>query len=188
VVNVLVSGNAQQVSEVAGELRSRGATPTEVDDLAKLPAVCASAGPGAFDSYVQLPQTFSVSGDTAIGQVQHFYADGVLARFPALAAALTALGAPGRVTFVLGHLPPEVSTPDDREARRALVQVLGHAARADAGGELAVRVLQHTAKPQEIALVALGKDPSREAYLARLADMSYDEWRVELLGLVSVET
>lgn len=189
-VSVLVSGNAEQMSKVAGELRSRGATVTEVDDLQLLPAACSAAGPGAFDSYVQLPATFTVRGETAIGRVHHFFADGVLARFPALAAALPALAAPGRVTFVMGHLPPEVSTPADREARQALVRVLGHAARADvgAGVGLAVRVLESSATPQQIALVALGKDPAREELMERLADMTYEEWRIELMGLVSVET
>jgi len=187
--NVLISGHAGQVAQVADELRSRGATATEVDDLALLPVACAEAGPGAFDSYVQLPADFAVRGETAIRRVHHFFAEGVLARFPALAAVLPALTAPARVTFVMGHLPDEVSTPDDRAARQALVKVLGHAARADAGdGALAVRVLAATATPQQIALVALGKDPAREELMERSSTMSYEEWRIELMSLVSVET
>jgi hypothetical protein len=192
VTRVLISGNAVQVSEVADELRSRGAVVTEVADLDLLPGACSAAGPAAFDSYVQLPATFTVRGDTAIHRVHHFYADGVLARFPALAAVLPALKPAGRVTFVLGHLPPEVSTPEDREARQVLVRVLGHAARADAGeddgGALGVRMLDSGSTPRQVATVALGGDPARDQLRARLADMSYEEWRVELMGLVSVET
>jgi hypothetical protein len=186
---VLVSGAAELVAQVASALRARGAEVTEVTELDKLPAVCAAAGPGAFNSYVQLPAAFTVHGDTAVDRVHHFYADGVLARFPALAGALPALAPPSRMTFVLGKLPVEVATADDREARRALVRVLGHAARADfPDGALAVRILDISSTPDEIALVALGRDPAREGLLDQLDDMSYEDLRVEMLGLVSVET
>ena len=150
-----------------------------------VPAVCAAAGPGAFHSYVQLPATFSVRGDTTVRRVHHFYADGVLARFPALADALPALTPSSRVTFVLGQLPVEVATADDRAARHALVRVLGHAARADSpSGALAVRILDTGSTPDEIALI----DPAREGLLDQLNDMSYEDLRIEMLGLVSVET
>jgi hypothetical protein len=36
--------------------------------------------------------------------------------------------------------------------------------------------------------VAIGRDPAREGVSERLADLSYEELRIELLGLVSVET
>ena len=153
-----------------------------------MPAVAGTAVPGAFDSYVQLPSTFSIAGDTAVRRVHRFYAEGVLARFTALAAALPALAAPARLTFVLGQLPVEVATRDDREARHALVRVLADAARADADANLAVRILEAGTSPADIALVALGRDPAREAVSERLADLSYEELRIELLGLVSVET
>ena len=185
---VLVSGNAEQAAQVADELRSQRAAVTEVDDLELVAQTCSAAGPAAFDSYVQLPATFTIHGDTAIRRVHHFFADGVLARFPALAAALPALVPQGRVTFVMGHLPADVSTPEDRDARRALMKVLGHAARADAGGALAVRVLEAGTTPRDIALVALGRDPAGEDVMQRLADLPYEDWRIELMGLVSVET
>lgn len=185
---VLVSGAGGQVSEVAAALRAYGATVTEVPDLDDVPATAAAAGAGAFDSYVQLPASFTVQGDTAVRRVHHFFADGVLARFPALAGALPAMTRPARLTFVLGQLPVEVATTDDRQARHALVRVLSHAARADAGGDLAVRILDTGSSPDDIALVALGRDPARQAVLEHLAGMSYADLRVELLGLVAVET
>jgi hypothetical protein len=123
-VRVLVSGAAAHVAEVAVQLRARAADVTEVTDLADVPAVCAAAGPHTFDSYVQLPATFRVTGATAVLRVHHFYAEGVLARFTALAAALPSLTTEARVTFVLGTLPPEAASSDDREARRALTRVL----------------------------------------------------------------
>jgi hypothetical protein len=188
---VLVSGAAGLVAKVAAALRAHGAEVTEVTDLDQVPAVCADAGPGAFESYVQLPAAFAVHGGSTVHRVHHFYADGVLARFPALAGALPALAASGRVTFVLGQLPVEVATAADRDARRALVRVLGHAAQADADageGGLVVRILDSGSAPDEIALTALGRDPAREGLLDRLDDMSYQDLRIEMLGLVSVET
>jgi hypothetical protein len=189
VTSILVSGAQDHVAEVAEALRTRGAEVTEVGDLADVPGVCAAAGPRAFDSYVQLPASFRVTGDSAILRVHHFYAEGVLARFTALAAALPSLTREARITFVLGRLPPEAATPDDREARRALTRVLTHAARADAAdGRLMVRVLDAGAAATEIAHVALGLDPTKQALMDRAAELSYADWRVELLGLVAIET
>ena len=187
--SVLVSGAAEQVAAVAGALRSRGATVTEVHDLAEMPAVCAEAAPGAFDSYVQLPANFQVRGKTAVQRVHHFYADGVLARFRALDAALPVLADPARLTYVLGRLPAEAATAHDREARQALTRVLTHAARADRqGARLPVRVLEAGTDPDEVALVALGRRPDPDVLEARLSGSSYADWRVELFGLAVVET
>jgi hypothetical protein len=73
------------------------------------------------------PSGVSARADSVIARVRHFYADGVLARFTALDAALPALAPGARLTFVMGELPPEAATSDDREARQALTRVLAHA-------------------------------------------------------------
>jgi hypothetical protein len=188
-MRVLVSGTPAPVSAVAAALRARDATVTEVTDLAEMTAACTAAGPRTFDSYVQLPFAFSPRGDSAIQRVHHFYAGGVLARFTALDAALPALTPGARVTFVLGQLPPEAATPDDRAARRALIRVLGHAARADAvDGRLNVQVLAAGTAAEDIAFVAFGGDLAKQELLERLSTASYADWRVELFSLASVET
>jgi hypothetical protein len=183
----LVSGIGELAAKVAGELREQGSTAVEVDDIADVPRACAEAGPRAFDGYVQLPATFAVRGATAIDRVHHFFAEGVLARFPAMSAALPALRPGARITFAMGVLPPEVSTDDDVAARAALVRVLGHAARADGPDDLRISVLGSSASPQEIALTALGRNPEWEALTAGLSGSSYADWRVELLGMMSAE-
>jgi hypothetical protein len=186
---ILVSGGADLVDPVATALRTRNATVTNVVDLDDMPSVCAGAGRGAFDSYVQLPSAFAPSGETVIQRVHHFYAGGVLARFAALDVALPALARPGRITFVLGTLPPEAASPDDREARHALTRVLAHAARADVGdGRLVIRVLEPGTPPDDVAYVALGGDLARRELIERLDQLAYADWRVELLGLAAVET
>jgi hypothetical protein len=187
--HVLVSGTADVVDRVAGALRRRDATVTAVTDLDEMPAVCAAAGPEAFDSYVQLPSTFAARGETAIQRVHHFYANGVLARFTALDAAGPSLSRTARLTFVMGQLPPEAATPDDREARQSLTRVLAHAARADRrAGELTVRFLAAGTAADDVAYVALGGDFARRQLVDRLAELPYADWRVELLGLATMET
>ncbi len=183
----LVSGIAQLVSDVAAVLREHDAEAVAVDDIDDVPRACAEAGPGAFDGYIQLPASFTVLGDTAVQRVHHFFAEGVLARFPAVAAALPSLKAGARLTFVTGVLPEDVSTDDDVAARAALIRVLAHAARADAAEGLRVTSLSSASTPEEIALAALGRGAESGA-LTAVPDEDYTEWRTELLGMMWAET
>jgi len=186
--NVLVSGAPERIEAVSKILREHDCQVVEVDDLERVPQACAEAGEGAFDAYVQLPATFGIEGGTALERLHHFYVNGVMARFPAMNAAVPALTAGGRITVVAWPLPAEVATDDDIEARRALYRVLAHGAQADAGNDLVVRVLGSSTSPEEIALAALGKESVRPASVESLSAVSYADWRVELLGLVSVES
>jgi hypothetical protein len=187
--NVLVSGAPERVAAVSEVLRDHGCTVVGVDDLEQVPAACAEAGSGAFDAYIQLPAAFVVEGDTAVQRVNHLFTCGVMARFPAIDAAVRALKPGARVRLVMWELPPEVATQDEVDARQALMRVLGHAMHADAADDqLSVRVMGSKSTPEEIALAALGKDASPEDAVASLSSTSYADWRVELLGLVSVES
>jgi hypothetical protein len=168
-------------------LREHDADVVTVDHISEVPRVCADAGPDAFDGYIQLPATFTVEGDTAVDRVHHFFAEGVLARFPAVAAALRSLKPGSRLTFATGILPGDVSTEDDVAARAALVRVLGRAAQADAANGLRVCTLGSGATPKEIALTALGRNPDSQSFTTA-SDESYAEWRLELLGMMWAET
>lgn len=180
----LVSGIGSLVADVGDVLVAHGAQFVGVDDIADVPKACAEAGPRAFDGYVQLPATFRVQGDTAIEAVHHYFRDGVLARFPAMAAALPTLRPNAEVVFVMGVLPPQVSTEHDVAARGALVRLLGTAARADKPDGLRIAVLGSDSTPKEIAQTVLGRHPEWEAATAGLAGGSYADWRVELLGMM----
>ncbi|HEY0812303.1 MAG TPA: hypothetical protein VGE11_03400 [Pseudonocardia sp.] len=183
----LISGIAAFGSDVMAALMAEGCTAVRVDDIGDVAGVCAEAATGTFAGYIQLPATFAVTGETAVDRVHHFFSDGVLARFPAVGAALPALADGGRITFVMGGLPPEVSTDDDVAARAALVRVLGRAARADGPPELKVDVLGSGASAREIALTALGRSPELDALAEGPQNGSYADWRVELLGMISAE-
>jgi NAD(P)-dependent dehydrogenase (short-subunit alcohol dehydrogenase family) len=182
----LVSGIAELVSDVAAVLREHDAEVVEVDDLADVPRVCAEAGASSFDGYVQLPATFTVEGNTAVERVHHFFAEGVLARFPAVAAALPSLKPDSRLTFVTGVLPRDVSTEDDVAARAALLRILRQAAQADAANGLRVCMVDSGSTAKDIALTALGRS-SAVASITSEPD-EYSEWRIELLGMMWAET
>src|SRR5919107_6432876 len=154
--NVLVSGAPERVEAVSAVLRAQDCTVVEVDDLERVPQACAEAGDGAFDAYVQMPATFGIEGATALERLHHFYVKGVLARFPAMNAAVPALKPGGRITVVAWQLPAEVATDDDIEARRALYRVLAHAAQADAGDDLVARVLGSSTSAEDVVAAALG--------------------------------
>jgi hypothetical protein len=186
--NVLVSGAPERVQAVSAVLRAHDCTVVEVDDLERVPQACAEAGEGAFDAYIQLPAYFWIEGQTAIERLHHLFVKGVMARFPAMNAAVPALKPGGRITVVAWPLPAEVATDDDIEARQALYRVLAYAARADAGDDLAVRVLASSTSTDDIALATLGKEPVRSQSVESMSGVSYADWRVELLGLVSVES
>jgi hypothetical protein len=186
--NVLVSGAPERIAPVSQILRAQDCTVVEVDDLANVPAACKEAGENAFDAYLQLPAAFGIEGSTALERLHHFYVQGVLARFPAMNAAVPSLKPGGRVTVVAWQLPAEVATDDDIDARRALFRVLAHAAQADAGDDVAVRVLGSSTSPEDIVAAGLGKESIRPTAIESLSGVSYADWRVELLGLVSVES
>jgi hypothetical protein len=181
-----VSGTFQLVSDIASVLREHDTEVVEVDDLADMPRVCAEAGAGAFDGYVQLPAAFTVQGDAAVARVHRFFADGMLARFPAVAAALPGLKPGARLTFVTGVLPQDVSTEDDVAARGALIRILGQAAQADAANGMRVCTLGSGATAKDIALTALGRRSDAESFTSEPDE--YSEWRIELLGMMWAET
>ena len=127
--NVLVSGAPERIAPVSKVLRDHDCTVVEVGDLGNVPAACEEAGENAFDAYLQMPAYFAIQGTTALERLHHFYAKGVLARFPAMNAAVPSLKPGGRITIVAWPLPAEVATDDDIEARRALYPHVHVAAR-----------------------------------------------------------
>ena len=132
-----------------------------VGDVAEVAAAAAEAGPRAFDGYVQLPARFGLLGDTAVDRIHHFVVHGMMARYPAMSAALPALAPGSRITFVPAVLPAEVATDDDVDARAALLRVLARAARADGPDGLRVQFLGSGSTPEEIALAVLGRGPKQ---------------------------
>ena len=189
---VVVTGAAEPVAAVSAALRDAGAEVTAVDDLKELGAALAGIAPRSLDCYVQLPVHVAARGEAVIERVRNFLEDGLLARFTAASTILPAMSDGGVVILVGGHTPVEASAPDNQTARLALMDVLAHAIQADrSANRLGVRVLPHGESAEHIAAVALGGEPTREQALAELRarepEMSFADWRIEVMGLVNGE-
>ena len=189
---VVVTGAAERVVAVSAALREAGAEVTAVDDLGKLEAALAGMTPGSVDCYVQLPVQVAARGKAVIERVRNFLEDGLISRFTASSTILPAMSDGGRVVLVGGNTPVEATAPDDQSARLALLDVLAHAIQADKSAtRIRVRVLPHDESAEHIAAVALGGEPTREQALASLRarepEMSFDDWRIEVMGLVNGE-
>lgn len=177
---VVVTGAPGQVAAVSAALRQAGAEVTAVDDLEGLDAALAGISPGSLDCYVQLPVQLRARGGTVTERVRNFLEDGLLARFAAASAILPAVSDDGRVVLVGGNTLVEAAEPDDHSARLALLDVLAHAIQADKQAtRIEVRVLPHDDPAERIAAVALRADSKVEP------KMSFEEWRVEVMGLVN---
>jgi len=192
VSTVLVTGAMQPVAEVSDALRKAGADVISVDDLGKLEAALAGLPPGSLSGYVQLPVHVAARGETVVERVRWFLEDGLLARFSAAATILPAMSDEARVVLVGGNTLVEASAPDDQSARVGLLKVLAHAIQADRSAtQIAVRVLANDAPAEHIGAVVLGAEPTREQALADLMaqepKMSFDDWRIEVMGLVNGE-
>lgn len=190
---VLVSGGDQRVREVAAALRDAGAEVVVVDDLAALPGVVSGLPAGSLHGYVQLPVSVPLEGDSVVQRVRGFLEGGLLARFDAVQDVLPALAADARVLLVAGNTTAGGrDLPDDRAARAALLDVLSHAIRADrADAPVRVHVLDQRPAQElaETVLRAAAVPPSPEVadLRRREVEMSYDDWRTEVLGLATVE-
>jgi putative intracellular protease/amidase len=189
---VVVTGAAEQVAAVSAALRNAGAEVIAVDDLEELDAAVAGIAPGSLGCYVQLPVHVAARGKAVIERVRNFLEDGLLARFTAASTILPAMSDGGRVVLVGGNTPVEASAPDDQSARLALLDVLAHAIQADAATtRIRIRRLPNTESAEHIATVALGGEPTREEALADLQarepKMSFDDLRIEVMGLVNGE-
>jgi len=164
-----------------------------VDDLDELAEVCASLGPGAIDYYVQLPVNVPSSGDTVVSRLQAFLAGGLLARFEAVSTVLGTLRPNASVVLVAGNLPAELTAPDDRQARIAMMRVLVQAIRADTA-PIPVRtvVVDRLRSPDEIAAIAADPSASRKKVISDAAElypeMNYVDWRLEVLSLATIES
>jgi len=189
---VVVTGATKPVAAVSEALRNAGAEVIAVDDLSKLDAAFEGIAPGSLDGYVQLPVHVAARGGTVVERVRNFLQDGLLARFEATSVILPAMSEDARVVLVGGNTLVEASAPDDHSARLALLGVLAHAIAADASStRIDVRVLPHDELAEHIAGIALGGEPTREQTLAEMLNreppMSFDDWRIEVMGLVNGE-
>lgn len=182
---VLITGSPDRVESLTKLFADAGVVGVTLDQL----------GPGAsaIDYYVQLGVAVPSRGDTIVRRVHSFLNDGLLDRFAIVERVLPMLAADAVVLLVAGNLPAEVAAPDDQTARLSLLRVLAHAVRADlAPNRVRVRVITSERTDEEISKFALtgAKDP--QAVIPSLSEEyafggSYEDWRVQILGLAHID-
>lgn len=180
-VRVLLSGKPELTTAVGEALRAHGAEPVLIDM-----GVAPTDG-GPFGAYVQLPVAVEASGSTVVERVERFLTDGLLARFRTANRVTPALADNARILLVTGNSPSAADVPDDQDARQALLQVLRHAIRADLSPRTAwISLFGADTSPEEIAEAALREtDPGRvESGTVTDRGRGYEDWRVEMLGMV----
>jgi len=97
------------------------------------------------------------------------------------------------VVLVAGNLPAELTAPDDRQARISLLRVLAQAVLADtAPVPMRTVVVEHMRTPDEIAAITIDPAVNRLRMISDAAkqypDMSYVDWRLEVLSLATIES
>lgn len=180
------------MEELAEAVRAAGAEVLAVHDPGQVAEAVAGLPAGGLHGYVQLPVTVPLEGESVVRRVRSFLEGGLLSRFEAAQAALPALAEDGRVLLVAGNTTSSGSDlPDDRAARLALLEVLSHAIRADkAPAKVRVQVLEGRSASELAAAVLDGATPVRPEVAdlrRREVDMSYSDWRTEVLGMATVE-
>jgi hypothetical protein len=189
---VLVTGSPERVAAVSVALADRDCEVIPVNELEALAEVCASLGLDSIDDYVQLPVNVPSSGGTVVSKLQAFLAGGLLARFEAVSLVLPTLRSNASVVLVAGNLPAELTAPDDRQARVSLLRVLVQAIRADTSPTpVRTVVVDRMRSPDEIATIVVDPAPSRRVIsdAAELyPEMSYVDWRLEVLSLATIES
>jgi hypothetical protein len=189
---VLITGSDLRAAELAQELRQADVEVLVVEDLAQLPAVLQDLQPACLDGYVQLPVTVELEGTSVVRRVRDFLQGGLMSRFETVQAVLPSLADDARLLLVAGNTSTVgKDLPDDRAARLALLEVLAHAVRAEeTPARVAVHVLD-TSSPAELTQTVLGATAPVRPDVADLRrredDLSYDDWRTEILGMATVE-
>jgi hypothetical protein len=187
----LVTGSAERVEDVAAVLRAADFEVLRAEGLDALQRLEGELelAPRSLDAYIQLPVDIHADAQTVTGQIEALLEFGILLRYRCAEAVLPLLGRDAQVVLVPGNLPPKLSAPDDHRARVALLRVLAHALRADRAPEpLAVTVAASGNSPEELARMAQGFQVESPPDYANLwPDMDYDDWRLAVLGLASLE-
>lgn len=191
----LVTGSSRRVREVGAALEATGFYVLKAEGLDALHRLEESleVHPRSLDAYLQLPVDIHADVKTATGQIEALLEHGILLRYRCAEAVLPLLASGAHVVLVPGNLPPQLSAPDDHQARVALLRVLAHTLRADRAPEpLSVTVASSSHSPGELALIAQGEKVENPVenppdYAKLWPEMDYDDWRLAVLSLATLE-
>ena len=183
----LVTGAPDRAAPVRDALEGNGVRCIVAGSLAALTQTVLNE---PVDIYVQLPIVIQPRGDELVARIRNFLTDGLLARFDMASTVLPSLAPGARVVLVGGHTNIMPTAPDDPSARLALINVLAHAIKAQRAPEpVEVHVLDHMESASEVTAAALGGSRATQASPGLSPEdsgMSYEDWRVEVMGMVGV--
>lgn len=180
-----MTGSGDRVAVIAALLAAEGVEATAAD-----PSGVDGPEPGGIDCYVQLPVTVHPVGESLVGRVRSFLAEGLLARFALVERLVPALAEQATVVLVAGNVSDAV-LPDDASSRFGLLGVLAHATRAElAARGVRVTVAAGSLTDAEVVRLALHggadrADPIGEAPAGEVTDKQYQDWRTEVMGVHS---
>lgn len=186
---VLISGAGNRAQSLARTLRSAGHHVTLLEPAAIIKSTAtANELPPSIDSYLQLPSTITLHGDTLVARVRSFLADGLLARFDLVERLLPLLATNASVTLVAGNLAGGSPIPDDHQSRLALLRVLAHATLAQLiERNVRVHIIDDDHEDHDILDSLFNKAPATLVYKdgGQLAGRDYQDWRTEMMGLLT---
>ncbi len=185
----LISGSPNRVASLGDVFKASDVEARSLDELD--PAEVEQLR-GKVDYYIQLGVRVPARGDTVVRRVHSFLSEGLLHRFVTVEEVMPLLHEQATVLLVAGNLPAEVAAPDDQAARLALLRVLAHAMRADlAPNRARIRVVTGDRTDEEIAAYAISgqKDPRADLPPdeGSVFERTYEDWRINVMGLVHVE-
>jgi hypothetical protein len=190
----LVTGSTERMAAVTPALEQGGFEVIEIGDTERPEQVFGRLPKASFACYVQLPLKTEARGATVVDRIRNFLKQGLLARFELADRVLPLLANNATVVLVAGHQPSGRELPDDREARVALLRVLAQAILAETGDSgVAAVVVDHDRTPREIAAIAgrgrAQQPPDRAtSFSAYSPELTWDQWRTEIMSLTSLET
>ena len=183
-----VTGSTAWVEALQAALHEVGVEVRGCDDPDRVGDACAPLGSGALDCYIQGPYDVIVEPGTDVERFRDLLAGGLLARTQTAATLIPRLRADATIVLVAGGPFKDSDVPDDPRARFDLLRVLGEAIRA-AHSAGRVVVTGSSCSVAEIVATAVPERTTPEVELSQCAilssDMSYAEWKQELLTLTS---
>lgn len=193
---IVVTGSPERVEDVVAALGRAGVESSDivaVTDLGLLAGRMAQLPAGSVRAYVQLPVTIASEASTVTARFREFLTRGIVARFDAAATVLPVLAHEAVVVLVGGNTPAADTPTDDQHARASLLRVLRWGLLADRPQPAGTKVVLTTSTvgADEICELTLSGPVGREQRLAALdrdnPDMEYDDWRLAVLSLATVD-
>jgi len=188
VPNTLISGSSTRALEVAAALQQGDwPSPLCVDTVAALGDACDSMPPRSLDCYIQLPSERRAQA-TALTEASAVVADGVMARYAAVASVVPVLSEAASVVLVMGDGTDQTLPRDFARAVNDLTRVLARALRSDhRTTDLRVTLVAEQESPSQIASIARSpgdRTPSMDWYVDFEPALGSADWHCQLLSLL----